>query len=61
MNRINEIRRRNNLTYKDIAKKTDLTESYICLLANGRRKNPSKETMIKIAKALNSTVQEVFF
>lgn len=61
MNKIDKLRRQLNLTYKDMATKTELTEAYICQLAKGKRSNPSKDVMEKIAKALNSTVQKVFF
>ena len=61
MNKIDKLRRQLNFTYKDIATKAGLTEAYICQLAKGKRNNPSKEVMESIAKALNSTVQKVFF
>lgn len=61
MNKIDSIRKKECLSYGDISKATGLTAPYIHMLAKGKRENPSKETMEKIANALDRTVQEVFF
>ncbi|KNF09324.1 putative transcriptional regulator [Gottschalkia purinilytica] len=61
MNEIKSIRARLNLSVYDISKITGLTPGYISNLENGKRNNPSKETMEKISKALDKTVSEVFF
>lgn len=61
MNKIDSIKKQKNLTYKDIANATGLTSAYICMLAKGQKKNPSKEVMEKIANVLGKTVPEIFF
>lgn len=60
-NEIETLKNKMNLSYADIAEKSDLTSVYIWSLAKGKRTNPSKEVMERIAKVLNKTVQEVFF
>ncbi|QUH20246.1 helix-turn-helix domain-containing protein [Alkaliphilus sp. B6464] len=61
MNEIKSIRLQLGLSIYDIAEITGLTAGYISNLENNRRTNPSKESMEKIAEALNSTVPDVFF
>jgi transcriptional regulator with XRE-family HTH domain len=48
------------LTLESISKETGLSVGYLSHLENESRE-PSKETMEKIAAALGKTVQEVFF
>ena len=45
----------------EFAKELGISREYLRLIENGKAKNPSKKLMIAIAKALNSTVQELFF
>lgn len=61
MNKIEAIKKKKHLSYSDISKATGLTTAYICMLAKGQKTNPSKETMEKIASALDETVIEVFY
>lgn len=61
MNQIKKFRKENDLSINELARKTELTPSYISNLERGKRDNPSKETMEKIAEALNKTVPEVFY
>jgi transcriptional regulator with XRE-family HTH domain len=61
VNYIKVIRKKLGVSVYDVAKWTRLSPGYISNLENGNRCNPSKETMEKISKALESTVQEVFF
>lgn len=61
MNRIDYYRKKKNLSYKDIAKSASISPAYVCLLAKGGRKNPSKEVMEKIANCIERSVYEVFF
>lgn len=49
-----------NKAYK-FAEKVGISRQYLTALENGKCTNPSRELMIKIAKELNSTVQELFF
>lgn len=45
----------------EFAKTLGISREYLRLIENGRAKNPSIDLMKKIAKLLNSTVQELFF
>lgn len=61
INNIKKIRYEKGLTIYQIAKMVDLTPSYISNLENGRKKNPTKEVMDKISKALGKSVSEIFY
>ncbi len=45
----------------EFAEQLGISREYLRLIENGKATNPNRELMIKIAKALNSTVQELFF
>lgn len=45
----------------DFAKELGISKEYLRLIENGKAKNPNRNLMIKIAKALDTTVQELFF
>lgn len=45
----------------DFAKELGISREYLRLIENGQAKNPNKDLMIKIAKALNSDVVTLFF
>ncbi len=59
-NKIKEIREEEKISQEKLAELTGLTNSYICHLERGTRKNPTYNTMEKISKALNREVKEVF-
>ena len=46
---------------KEIAEQVGITQQYLANLENGRSKNPSRGLMIRLADALDTTVQELFF
>lgn len=60
MNRIDEIRKKKNLSYQNIASKCGVTPMYICLLAKGKRNNPSLDIAQKISEALEEKMEKVF-
>lgn len=45
----------------DFAKALGISREYLRLIENGQAKNPNKDLMIRIAKALDSDVQTLFF
>lgn len=45
----------------DFAKELGISREYLRLIENGKAKNPSRDLMIKIAKALDSDVVTLFF
>lgn len=49
------------LKQKDVAKSCGITQQYLAELESERETNPSKNLMGKLADALNSSVQELFF
>lgn len=51
------------MTVKELAEKAHIAVGYISTLENDSKgnKNPSKNIMDKIAKALESTVPEIFY
>jgi transcriptional regulator with XRE-family HTH domain len=59
-NKIKKIREERGIKQNELAKLSCLSEGYICHLERGTRKNPTYQTMIKIANALNKDIGEVF-
>ena len=57
--RIKELRARYNLTQDDLADKVGVTRQTMLYLEKGKY-NPSLVMAYKVAKALNSTIEEVF-
>jgi DNA-binding XRE family transcriptional regulator len=57
--RIKELRARYNLTQGDLADKVGVTRQTMLYLEKGKY-NPSLVLAYKVAKALNSTIEEVF-
>lgn len=45
----------------EFAKTLGISREYLRLIENGKAKNPNRDLMIKIAKALDTTVQELLF
>ncbi len=50
-----------NLTQVELAERVGVTSKYLSQLETGTAKNPSKSLMEKLAEALDSTVQVLFF
>lgn len=59
--RIKEYRIQKGFKLNEFARTLGLAPSYLCALELGRKKNPSKEVMDKIASALGKSVPEVFY
>jgi putative transcriptional regulator len=57
--RIKELRARYNLTQDDLAEKVGVTRQTLLYLEKGKY-NPSLLLAYKVAKALNSSIEEVF-
>lgn len=58
-NRIKELRARHNLTQDDLAKKVNVRRETILFIEKGKY-NPSLKLAHEIAKALESTIEDVF-
>lgn len=60
-NNLKDIRKSKDMTISKLSELSGVSMGYICHLERGSRRNPSKEIMEKIAKALGKTVTEIFF
>lgn len=56
---ITKIAKEKNITMYRIAKDSDLSMSYVWEICKGKRENPSIAVISKIAKVLNTTVDEL--
>ncbi|MDR3597122.1 helix-turn-helix transcriptional regulator [Clostridium sp.] len=61
--KIKELRKNLKLTIKDLSAKSGVATGYLSTLENDKsgKSNPSRDVMIKIAIALESTANDVFF
>jgi putative transcriptional regulator len=57
--KIKELREKHNLTQEALAEKVDVTRQTILFLEKGKY-NPSLRLAYKIAKVLNSKIEEIF-
>lgn len=58
--RIKEVREKQGLTQTQLAKKSGVSRVTICALENGQERVTTTKTLIKIASAMNVTVDELF-
>ena len=61
INNLTKIRKDKGMTISELAELSGISMGYIWHLEKGTRKNPSKETMEKIANVLGKSVTEIFF
>ncbi|WP_315080839.1 helix-turn-helix transcriptional regulator [uncultured Clostridium sp.] len=63
MNKIKLIRKSLNMTIRKLAKESKVAVGYLSTLENDEdgKTNPTRDVMIRISGALDSTVPEVFF
>lgn len=59
-NKINYYRLQEGYTLTALSNITGLSVGYICHLEKGSRNNPSYNVMIKIAKALDKNITDIF-
>ncbi|MGL4731517.1 MAG: helix-turn-helix domain-containing protein [Clostridium sp.] len=57
--RIKEIRETKNMSIYQLANISGLSDSHLGRIENGKRDNPGINTVIKIAEALNITVEDL--
>lgn len=58
-NRIKELRKKSGLRQEDVATQLEVTRQTIIAIENNKY-NPSLELAMKLAKFLNTTVEELF-
>lgn len=56
---IKKLREQQGLSQQALAKKAKVTDAYIAMLETGARKNPTIETLKRLAKALKVKVGEL--
>ncbi|NFO03167.1 helix-turn-helix transcriptional regulator [Clostridium botulinum] len=63
MNKIKLIRKSLNMTIRKLAEESKVAVGYLSTLENDKegKTNPTRDVMIRISEALDSTVPEVFF
>ena len=59
--KIREIRKAKNMTQDELAKKSGVSRVTISMLENQIDRATSTKTLLKIADALNTTVDQIFF
>ena len=58
---IKQIRLKKNLTLYELSKKTDLSRTYLRLLENNKKTNPSVAGLEKISVALDVNIKDLFY
>lgn len=58
--KIKEYREKQNITQEELAEKSGISRTTISNLENGLLNSTTNTTMLKIAKALNCKVNEIF-
>lgn len=59
--RLEEVRKKARLTQKELAEKSGITRQTINALEKGRSKGVNGTTLIKLAKALDVKIDDIFF
>ena len=59
--RIKELRDKKKVTLYNLSKLTGIARSYLCELENGKKINPTLETLYKISTILNVNIKDLFY
>lgn len=59
--KIKELREKQGLTQTDLANKSGVSRATIWALENGTARSTTTKTLFKVATALNTTVDNIFF
>lgn len=59
--RIKEIREKKGMTQEELAEKSGVSRVTISGLESGKEKNASSKTLLKLASALGTSVEKIFF
>ena len=59
--RIKELREARNMTQEDLASKSGVSRGTICALENGSARTTTTKTLLKLARALETAVDNLFF
>lgn len=59
--KIKDLRESQNMTQEELAEKSGVSRGTICALEKGEERTTTTKTLIRLAKALGSTVDQLFF
>lgn len=59
--RIREVREEKNMTQEELSRQSGVSRVTISALENGTTRSTSTKTLLKLAKALGTTVDAIFF
>lgn len=59
--KIKYFRELRGMTQEELSRKSDVSRGTICALENGTERATSTKTLLKLATALDTTVDEIFF
>ena len=59
--RIREIREAKKMSQEELSEKSGVSRGTISALENGSERNTTSKTLLKIAQALGTTVDNIFF
>lgn len=59
--KIKEFRKKRKMSQEELAKKSGVCRSTISALENGTERTTSTKTLLSIARALDTTVDNIFF
>ena len=59
--RIRELREAMKMTLEELADKSGVSRGTISALENGSMRNTTSKTLLKLAQALNTSVDRIFF
>ena len=52
-------RKQKKVTQEELARKVGVSQAYICALESGKRENPSIYILVRIAKVLDITIEDL--
>lgn len=58
---IKGIRKKKGISIRELSKKTNISRSYLSELENNKKINPTLQSLLKIASALNVNVKDLFY
>ena len=59
--RIKELREKLDMTQEELSEKSGVSRGTICALENGTDRNTTSKTLLNIARALETTVDRLFY
>jgi len=59
--RIKEVREAKKMTQEELAEKSGISRGTICALENGTERTTTSKTLVALAVALETTIDQIFF